>query len=225
MSLLIGLHGHPGTGKDTIADRLQTMHGFKRGAFADALKDELCRAFVCFREYFERREYKPKPTAQLALINCRFAPFVDWYLFSDKGREEVSLYGLTEVMSMSRAPRWLMQTWGTDYRKAEDPGYWIKQLLAKIPDQGDFVVTDVRFEDEAEALTCLGSYSVIWEVRRPNNPLHEASGHVSNHRLPATRIDNSLYNVGTLVDLFKQTDTLLALHRNKIDIDNVKNGH
>jgi dephospho-CoA kinase len=39
--MLIGLVGLIGSGKDTVAERLVTQHGFERDSFAKSLKDAL----------------------------------------------------------------------------------------------------------------------------------------------------------------------------------------
>jgi hypothetical protein len=55
---VIGLHGLPQSGKDTIADHLCEGHGFARVAFAGPIKDMLIAGFGFTREDFgpERKE-------------------------------------------------------------------------------------------------------------------------------------------------------------------------
>lgn len=54
--------------------------------------------------------------------------------------------------------RWILQHYGTDYRRAQDPDYWVHLAMAHAEDVLDtepdalIVVTDVRFENEAEAI-------------------------------------------------------------------------
>ena len=43
--MLIGLVGLIGSGKDTVAERLVTDHGFKRDSFAKSLKDAVGNIF------------------------------------------------------------------------------------------------------------------------------------------------------------------------------------
>ena len=43
--MLIGLVGLIGSGKDTVAERLITHHGYKRDSFAKSLKDAVSSMF------------------------------------------------------------------------------------------------------------------------------------------------------------------------------------
>jgi len=71
----------------------------------------------------------------------------------------------------SAGQRWLMQQWGTDYRRAQDPDYWVKAGLAFIEEQaqpGDlWVVTDVRFANEVAAIEGLGHNGTTALVTAP----------------------------------------------------------
>lgn len=57
--------------------------------------------------------------------------------------------------------RRLLQWWGTEFRRAEDPDYWVKKGVDRIEGLweigcGIVVVTDVRFANEAQAIRDLG---------------------------------------------------------------------
>lgn len=60
--------------------------------------------------------------------------------------------------------RWLLQQWGTEFRRAQDPDYWVKYGLDYIRRnelRADvWCVTDVRFENEAEAIRSEGGVVV-----------------------------------------------------------------
>ncbi len=47
-----------GSGKDTIADYLVNIHGYKRESFADSLKDAVAAAFDWDRDLLEGRSNK-----------------------------------------------------------------------------------------------------------------------------------------------------------------------
>ena len=57
---LIGICGFARSGKDTAASMLM-MRGFTRIAFADVLKDEVCRTFGLTREGLERDKEMWRP--------------------------------------------------------------------------------------------------------------------------------------------------------------------
>ena len=55
----------------------------------------------------------------------------------------------------------LLQWWGTEYRRNQDPQYWVKKWEASINPQADVVlVTDMRFLNEAWAVKDAGGFTV-----------------------------------------------------------------
>jgi hypothetical protein len=55
----------------------------------------------------------------------------------------------------------LLQFWGTEFRRSQDPDYWTKKLFASIPANLDIaMVTDVRFPNEADGIKQRGGYNV-----------------------------------------------------------------
>jgi hypothetical protein len=55
-------------------------------------------------------------------------------------------------------PRTLLQWWGTDYRRKQDPDYWVKRLTETLEREQPEValITDVRFPNEADAIHAMG---------------------------------------------------------------------
>jgi hypothetical protein len=58
---IIVLAGYRGSGKDTVADYLVSAFGYKKYAFADALKDACAEEYRIPRWYFDHREIKELP--------------------------------------------------------------------------------------------------------------------------------------------------------------------
>ena len=66
--MLIGLVGLIGSGKDTVAERLVSHHGFRRDSFARSLKDAVSNIFGWDRELLEgntkeSRAWREQPDA------------------------------------------------------------------------------------------------------------------------------------------------------------------
>lgn len=61
--------------------------------------------------------------------------------------------------------RALLQNYGTDVRRAEDPGYWVKEWCKDLHDE-NYVVDDVRFLNEARAIR--DRHGIIIRVTRPD---------------------------------------------------------
>ena len=119
--MLIGLSGPAGVGKDTVADYLVETHGFTKFSFSDALYREVSEAFGISIEELQRRETKEKLHDKLIETRCKDAEFVKFMRSAPD--ENISTY----VWPRSFSPRWVLQRWGTDYRRAQDPDYWVKK--------------------------------------------------------------------------------------------------
>lgn len=166
---IIGLCGFAAAGKDTVANLLVTHAGFRKLAFGDALKVELCDAFHVEPTTFTRHELKSHPLEALALTRCMDPGYVGAVL---KHLAEASpALAVNEELVKPRTPRQTMQLWGTQYRRAQDENYWAAQVrrsIAYFMDQmheRNFVVTDCRFANEVDTLRKMGGW--LWQVKRP----------------------------------------------------------
>ncbi|WP_234197102.1 hypothetical protein [Pseudacidovorax sp. NFM-22] len=197
---IIGLTGYAGTGKDTVADLLVTHAGFRKLAFADALRGEVADAFGVDMELLTNPVTKQEPSASLSLDRAPF-DFVNalrCHGFADcaKGRECVATD--TTWMRAPRSPRQIMQWWGSEYRRRQNPDYWVHQLRSRLillmqKQLGTrFVITDVRMDNEAAALRSMGA--CIWQVARPGRNGELEGGHSSAtdgcHFSPAFVVNN-----------------------------------
>ena len=173
MQQVVGLVGLRGAGKDTAAQVL-LENGWRRAAFADALYLEAAQAFDVTVEFLQRRETKETPLTELALINCKDLLYVGTFLGYETDRlaaEGADIPQMTQLMQ-PRSPREILQVWGTEYRrKLYDDSYWRDQveLVIRANPGTNFVVTDVRFPDEARLIEeTLGGR--LGRVRRPGLP-------------------------------------------------------
>jgi len=121
---VIGLHGPARAGKDTIADYLVANYRFIKFAFSDALYREVAAAYSLPDESLLRGDgTKESSTERLSLNYC-----------VDGGFRDVARHALLEAhqglvfpQTVGLSPRWVLQHWGTEYRRASDPDYWTKQ--------------------------------------------------------------------------------------------------
>ncbi len=105
------------------------------------------------------------------------------------------------------SPRQILQWWGTDYRRAQRGDYWIHQVREKIlsNQSQNWVITDVRFQNESDLVHQLGGSLVV--VLRPwINPVAE---HVSEEFWQTCKADWRIENSGTLDDLTYATYDLV----------------
>jgi hypothetical protein len=143
--MIIGIAGFQGSGKDTIADYLQNVYGFKRDSFAATLKDAVAAVFGWDRELLEGRTTESRA----------------W-------RETVDSWWANRLNMPDLTPRLVLQRWGTEVaRKSWHDDTWIASLENKLNRaHNDIVITDVRFPNEITAVRNAGGI-VIRVVRGP----------------------------------------------------------
>ena len=199
MRNIIGLMGVKGSGKDTCAQYLINLLGYKRIGFADALYREVADTFDVTVEFMGRRETKETDLPELALQNCKDTAFVQCVA------EELQWDDLTpERLAKPLSPRFVMQLWGTEYRRRRgQDSYWLDRVTAALdaePEQ-DFVITDVRFLNEFNFVGQHGGKRV--RIRRPmleeaearDRALNGRSAHPSETELLGQTADAEVFNV------------------------------
>ena len=125
MANIIGLVGFKQVGKSTAAKYLEKNYGFTRHNFKDALVQELKDNF-------------PDLLTQIVIAGRDLG-------FKAMNWNEL----LEEKPPLMRA---LLQNYGTDVRRKDNPHYWTGQWGQALFPIRDTVADDVRFLNEAEAI-------------------------------------------------------------------------
>ena len=164
--MIIGICGFQGSGKDTIADYLCNIYGFKRDSFAATLKDAVAAVFGWDRELLEGRTKESRA----------------W-------REQVDPWWADRLNMPNLTPRLVLQLWGTEVaRKAFHDDTWIASLENKLARaHNDIVITDVRFPNEIRAVRDAGGI-VIRVVRGPEPAWYDMSERANNGDVEAGRL-------------------------------------
>jgi hypothetical protein len=114
--------------------------------------------------------------------------------FADELKAEcAAACGVTvlEINERKAVFRPLLQWWGTDFRRAADPEYWLKRMAARLdtlPEDALVFVTDVRFENEA-ALIRSRAGDIIRVVRSVEPEANGLAGHASETEQEAIAAD------------------------------------
>jgi len=189
--MIIGLIGYMRSGKTTAAGFLETMHGFQRVSFKDALVAEM-------------KENFPDLLNEIAVGNGYHqiggvVPEPDiWELFKEKP-------------PLMRA---LMQNYGTEVRRKDDPNYWIKRWIEGSEIPGDIVVDDVRFKNEAEAVRARGG--VLIRVERTD--ITSGGDHASETQMDGVVADYTISaGPGELDEIYKKIDIIYGQEKLKED--------
>lgn len=184
---LIGLHGGAGHGKDTVCEFIREWCedwdvASRREAFADRLKLSAARLFF------------PDLCLEDAVAWCNQL----------KTGGKVTVTGVD--VEAEATGRELLQRYGTEsHRDVFGSDFWVDAALADYqPNDELLIVTDVRFQNEADAIHHRGGQ--VWRVLRigPGAGIPE-SDHKSEIPLPPEAVDNTIWNCRDLAYLRQET--------------------
>lgn len=167
--MIVGLTGYAQSGKDTVANILVERYGFTRIAFADKIRELLYEA------------------------NPMYDSIVGEPLFV---KAKVDRDGWEEAKKSPHIRR-LLQTTGVAARKLFGEDFWVKQALKDISPDGNYVIADVRFENEADEIKFTGGQ--IWRVKRLG--VDPVNGHISETQMDGYPVDQIFVNNSTIDDL------------------------
>ena len=110
----------------------------------------------------------------------------------------VDVYGWDRVKVDYPEARRLLQELGVGARKVFGDMFWVKQALRQLEVEGNFVITDVRYPNEAKAIR-EHQGSQIWRVKRSG--VDAVNSHESESAMDGEKVDQIFVNNGTLEDL------------------------
>ena len=181
--ILIGLTGRARSGKSTAAEHLVGTYMLEHYAFADPLRDGLMAIFNLDPSDFEG-DRKEQPLAWL-----------------------------------DRSPRQLMQSMGTEWaRNTVHPDVWVKlaeqnldYMTKALGAVLGFVVSDVRFENEAELIRCRGG--TIVHISRAD--AQAVNPHVSEAGVAGNKDDLLMLNNGIVEEFLRSLDEVFLMIRER----------
>lgn len=180
--MIIGLSGLKGAGKDAAGAYLVQHHAFIRESFAEPMKASAAGCFGIDPALWET--LKNDPQAFVSITH------VDGQVYSDMTVRE------------------FLQRYGTEaHREIPEFGQnvWTDMMYDKLNAQR-VVITDSRFENECRMLKAAGGTIVVIE----RDAVVEGDGHASEAGLPDELVDVRIPNNGTLDDLYRRLDILVA---------------
>ena len=193
--MIIGLVGFKQSGKSTAAKYLEEKYGFVRHNFKDALIAELKQNF---------------PDLLNAIANT-----TQEYI---KPEDRVDI---TDLLFEMKPPliRTLMQNYGTDVRRKDNPHYWTTAWMMGVAkhfeeEEYNIVVDDVRFMNEANTIRSFGSLlSVPYEqkiIRIMREDITTGGDHQSETEQLAIEADHTIQTApGDFQGLYKALDDIM----------------
>lgn len=214
--MIIGLSGKVGVGKNLVANIIQywlwkskvesalntsihytlkdfinnssigeSLSGWKQISFADKIKDITCIIIGCTREQLEDREFKEKELGEEWSYN-------EWY--------NESTYSVIKL-----TPRKIMQIIGTDFgRQMIHSNIWINSTFNNYKNSDNWIITDVRFPNEAKAIKDREGFLI-----RINRDSFKNFKHLSEIALDNYQFDYIIDNNSTIEDLTVKVKEIL----------------
>ena len=112
--------------------------------------------------------------------------------------------------------RALMQNYGTEVRRGDDPDYWVKKWKEQADElAGNIVVDDVRFINEAKAVTDNGG--IIVRVSRPDRT-EKGYSHKSETEQNDIEPDFTIISsTGDLAGLYREIENVIHILKTNSD--------
>ena len=193
--MIIGVVGFIGSGKGTVGDILEREHGYKKFAFADALKDAVAGIFLWPRGLLEG-----DTNASRAF------------------RERVDVWW-SHKLGYEVTPRLILQKFGTEAcRHGIADNIWIAALEKRIHGYEDVVITDCRFPNEIDFIRSAGG--ILIRVKRGDDPSPEeiSKMHISETAWNNYDPDFVIHNEGTKDDLKENVKIIMTQHEKQYKI-------
>jgi hypothetical protein len=214
--MIIGIVGLIGSGKGTVGDILVQDYGWVAESFAKPLKDAVATIFDWPRHLLEGDTKESR----------------EW-------RENVDSWW-SEALGWEVTPRLILQKMGTEAgRNVFGKPLWTSALIKRLSARKNYVITDVRFVNEIEALKGCGGHVI--RVRRGPEPdwfpvaqeFLKTEPHIGSVEIPEngrwvtetlaklphrsewdwvnSQFDSVIYNDGSLDDLKKAVHSTIGL--------------
>lgn len=179
--MIIGLSGYAQAGKDSVGQVLVDEYGYKRYAFADALRGAI---------------YALNPIYDASIAYDLETGEASGRLFG-RVQELVDFVGWDDAKVNNQEIRRLLQAMGTEAgRKILGEDVWVNAVFNQVNEE-NVVITDARFPNEAQRVKAEGGFMV--RVTRPG--VQAVNNHPSEVSLDEWGFDLTIPNDGTLGDL------------------------
>lgn len=195
--LLLGLGGRLRSGKDTVADRLVSKHGFVKFGMSDPLLEHALIVDPWIN-------VNAAPT-NLGGLEAQTGVFVRLSGIVDR-------VGYVEAKKNPEVRRFLQKSGTEGGRQLHGEDVWVNVLASKIDlalaNGHSVVITGIRFPNEVRMIHQFAGLS-MWVDRPAVDSDTPASGHASESSVAAEDFDRVITNDGTLEDLYAAVDRFM----------------
>lgn len=178
--MIIGLSGYAGSGKDTVAKILSDNHDFKQIAFADKLREFL---------------YAMNPIVGYNIAPVPLRTVID--LFGWQGYKK---------SEFAESIRNIIRKAGTEAgRGVLGEDVWVNAVFNSISQNDDYVISDCRFRNEADAVRSKNGFV----VRITRDSVRQDISHSSETSLDGYLFDYIIENNGSIEELEEKVAVML----------------
>lgn len=236
--VVVGISGKIGSGKDTIAPLVikaleDTLHLENpppaHELFANPLKREVTEFIREVERFYQEDTLRSGSEVTDDEVAAVEAVFLEKFDLTSQNYQDALEFVLPELNAgyfnldgWSRTPsiRKLLQLWGTEIRRTQDPEYWTKKALTQVIyslSQGKSVyLTDVRFPNEVAAIQAIGGKVVRLDI---SPEFQKELAELRDGFLPNTDARNHVSEIS--LDEFEGFDVRIKVDefRDKIDAE------
>lgn len=208
--MIVGICGKKGSGKTTAAEVFMKA-GYKSLAFADTLKQATSKVFDIPLSILNDAVAKDSMQISINLDKPYLKAFLEYLSSNFKSISPELISRAVETYrgpDLMQTPRQLLQVLGTDLIRTHiSDQYWIEALESLIKPGSNYVIHDVRFQNEADLIRnkLLGKVLI---VERPR--VDQADYHVSELFMPA-EYDYKLLNYSNLAQFTADVKNTISL--------------
>jgi hypothetical protein len=200
---LIGVSGYSNSGKDTVGAVIQYLNCPRPGASIE----EVCANYSEHEWWLdEESDWEIRKFAGKLKDIASHLTGIDIEDFEDQEFKKTNL-GVewwTEAGPMT--VRDFLQKLGTDaLRNGLHTNVWVNALMADYTEDSNWIITDTRFPNEAEAIKSKGG--IIIRVNRPG--VSAINAHPSETALDDWKFDYTIANVSDIFSLKQSVEQIL----------------
>jgi len=122
----------------------------------------------------------------------------------------VDAYGWDQAKVLFPEVRKELQELGVSARSYLGSDVWVHAVFEQMVDNVNYVITDVRFENEADMIK--KAHGDLWRIKRPG--VKAVNGHISESELDGYKVDKILSNGDTLEELELLVHTRMDSYKN-----------
>jgi|LauGreSuBDMM15SN_2_FD.fasta_scaffold14839_4 dephospho-CoA kinase len=181
--VLLGLSGKLASGKDSVAEATISALGHPDAThhyYADAMKNEVDQAIAIIVQTPQGDDPSIRVADEQGVPLDQARKVTDWLV------KELAENPRVHARSRTKGIRDVLQFWGTEIRRAQDPDYWVKKTLrgaiGAAASGRSVYITDVRFPNEVGYARALGFFVGRIEI----TPETQATRLAARDALPPT---------------------------------------